>query len=287
MTEVIWHLGDSWWDTALPKYVLANAGATKHTVGIENLAPTEKIAVLMIPGRHSLKDYDDLNRCAAKFEKVIFYIYGDEEGCLHADWLKHPNKIIWWAMPPFAPKQKIERVTVNGWPTDCPEMLDDIGPQRRTLDWFFSGQMTHARRVECVNGLQGIPNGVCNVTMSFTAGLPRVEYYELMRKAKMIPCPAGPCTPDSFRFAEAMEAGCIPIADAKIQHDWYPEGYFQYALGTDELPFPVVSDWSTLPDVMDEWLVDWELKADRCQRWWTSKKQSLVNQMIEDLEQGK
>ena len=29
----------------------------------------------------------------------------------------------------------------------------------------------------------------------------------------MIPCPSGPATPDSFRLWEALEAGCVPIAD--------------------------------------------------------------------------
>lgn len=286
MAEVIWHLADGWWDTALPKYILVHAGITKHTVGIENCAPTENIGILMIPGRHSLEHYDDLNRCAEKFKKVVFFIYGDEEGCLHSDWLKHPDKRIWWAMPPFAHKQAVDVPLVNGWTTNGPEMIAKARANfpNRIYDWSFYGQMTHIRRVQCVDALQEVPNGELLITPGFTQGVPQEKYFEIMVQSKFVPCPSGPCTPDSFRFAEALEAGCVPIADNLIQHTWFPPGYWDYIFGDGPKPFRVVENWRELPQIIESNLPYWKDIAQNCSVWWSLQKKILVKKMKKELE---
>ena len=288
MIPIIWHHADSWWDCALPKYLLR--GATNDSIvsfiglhwaeGIK-----EPVGVIVIPGRHSCNDYAELNKASRSFEKVVWIIIGDEEGIFHSAELNHPDQIIWWLMPPFhIQERRFDRVGPNGWPEGCLELLGEIGPQRRIYDWSFAGQLTHIRRVMCVDALQvesHRPHFLLP-TAGFTQGLPRREYYEIMARSKLVLCPSGPCTPDSFRFAEALEAGCIPIVDDHIQHAWYPPGYWKFVCG-ELLPFPIISDWQELPVVMEFWLKDWERKRNVCQRWWNAVKSIWINKLKEDL----
>lgn len=288
MINVIWHYNDGFWDAALPKYILNHATSCHHFNGLEwakELVGTRK-GVIVIPGRHSCGDYEALNRAAANFKKILFVIIGDEEGIFHSDRLEHPAMKIWWLMPPYHPKQIADRVGPNGWPTDAPMMIQFARKKHhgeRPLDWSFYGQMTHMRRIQCVQATQELTNGQLLPTEGFTQGVPRDQYYDIMVRSKFVLCPSGPCTPDSFRFAEALEAGCVPIVDNLTQHADYPPGYWNYVFDRDVLPFPVISDWSTLPDVLDLALFDWEARARHCAIWWTRYKEDLVKKMQEDL----
>jgi hypothetical protein len=292
MLPVIWHYNSGFWDCALPRYILDGAASCQHFEYNVVNEPGPQLAnppvgVIVIPGRHSCGDYAALNAAAAQFEKVVFIIIGDEEGIFHADQLQHKKKTVVWFMPPFHPLQKVDWVGPNGWPTGAPEMISTaLGFTKgvRDLNWSFLGQMTHIRRIMCVSACQELEApGYLLPTNGFTLGQPRNVYYDVMVRSKLVLCPSGPCTPDSFRFAEALEAGCIPIVDDLIQHAWYPPGYFQYVLG-ENLPFPVLNDWNTLPQVVEEWLDDWELKADRCQRWWKGMKIGWTQRMQRDLD---
>ena len=287
MVPVLWYLGAAQWDTALPYYILGHAAECEHYLA-KRLQVAGDIGVIVIPGRHSAGEnhYTELNEIAAPYRKVIFIIIGDEEADFRADKLQHQNKKVWWLMPPFNPKQKVDRVGPNGWPTHAIEMIaaaKEHSHGSRPYDWSFMGQMTHSRRVECVGAASGLPNGKLLPTKGFTQGVPREDYYASMVRSKVVFCPSGPCTPDSFRFCEALEAGAIPIADDLTPKESYPQGYWNYVFGTDKLPFPVVSDWSTLPSVLADCLKDWQRKTCECQTWWMATKHKLVNQMKQDL----
>lgn len=286
MLPVVWHYNDGFWDCAFPRYILNRAAQIQHSIGLESAMPA-RVGAIVIPGRHSCGDYEQINKAAKHFGKVVFVIIGDEEGIFHSDELKHPKKIVWWFMPPFNPKQQVDRVAPNGWPTDAPFQINwakKLHFKVREFDWSFMGQMTHSRRIECVNATQEImERGKLLVTDGFTRGVPRGEYYDVMVRSKLVLCPSGPCTPDSFRFAEALEAGCVPIVDDLTQNPNYPPGYWNYTLGDLHLPFPLIHDWSTLPAVADFWLKTWKSRAEECRTWWNLKKILWCRQMQEDL----
>jgi len=281
LIPVIWHLSNGWWDTALPKFILSGVPICE-IVGFENVAIDAPLAVLMIPGRHSLNDYDRINICSRRFDKVVFFVYGDEEGAFDLSRLDHPRKRIWWAMPPYV-TQHPDMPLINGWPSEAPALIAQHATKDRVFDWSFMGQVTHSRREQCVAALRDVPFGCLLKTPGFTQGVPRNDYYTVLAQSKLVPCPSGPCTPDSFRFAEALEAGCIPIADDLTPKPEYPQGYWRYTLGVD-CPIPVIQDWSLLPDLMAEWLKDWEEKSAVCQAWWKEKKRYWIRSMREDLQ---
>jgi len=289
MLPVIWHHGDNFWDCALPRYILDSVCECKHAVGLASVPMLEDdLGVIVIPGRHSnvQVQYDHLCDAGSYFKKVIYVIIGDEEGLFQADKLEHPHMTTWWFMPPFHPKQKVDRVAPNGWPSDAPfliELAKKYSFGERPYDWNFMGQVTHSRRIECVNAVIGLRNGRLLRTEGFTKGEPREKYYATMVRSKTVLCPSGPCTPDSFRFAEALESGCIPIVDNLTQNPTYPGGYWNYIFSSQQFPFPVIDDWTLLREVMYSYLKDFPARMHECQAWWLAQKYRMIAEMKEDL----
>lgn len=281
MIPAIWTLGKFSWDVALPQFILSGVH-TCEILGLENVYIDGHVAVILIPGRHSLKLYKEINACAARFDRVIFFLYGDEEGSFDSTRLEHPNKILWWAMPPFK-KQTVDQAVPNGWPTQAPGLIAQAGNLPRIFEWSFYGQSTHVRRRECCAALREMRNGKLLETAGFTQGVPHDEYYRVMVQSLMVACPSGPCTVDSFRICEALEAGCIPIADDCTPDPNFPSGYWNYVFEETKLPFPVLGNWAKLPQVIDEWLYNWESNAEDCAMWWRAKKSSWIDKMKSDV----
>jgi len=144
------------------------------------------------------------------------------------------------------------------------------------------GQVTHIRRIQCVEQLRKMPNGYLLENKGFWQGLERSEYYRVLASAKIIPCPSGPTTPDSFRMAEALEAGCLPIVDATCPVRGYPEGFWRNIFGYDP-PFPIIEDWRDLPRVMEISLQGWPDNRNRAYEWWKGYKGRMKQWLAEDL----
>lgn len=292
MIPVIWHHSDGFWDCALPRYILdhATSGKCMHVVGLAHtpMFAGQDIGVIVIPGRHSNDrvQYDHLCDAGVHFKKVIYIIIGDEEGVFQSKEIAMAHAKIWWFMPPFNPKQAVDRVGPNGWPSSAPEMIAaarKFNQGIRTFDWSFMGQVTHRRRMECAAVADEIPKGYFLGTEGFTQGEPREKYYDVMVRSRAVLCPSGPCTPDSFRFAEALEAGCVPLVDDATPNPTYPPGYWKYVFNGDSFPFPVISDWKLLPMALDLCGNDWQGRIGACRLWWKNQKERMIAEMKEDL----
>ena len=281
MIPLIWDIGKFTWDTALP-FFIASGIRSFEIFGLENVSIDGFSAIIFIRGCNATDHYDKINQCAARFLRVVFFIYGDEEGIFQIYRLDHPNKIVWWAMPPIH-QQKPDRAVILGWPIEAGSMIIQAKTEPRKYDWSFSGQVTHERRVSCVRALREIPHGHLIETPGFRTGVDRASYYSTLSLSKMVPCPSGPITVDSYRFAEVLECGAIPITDNISPDPTFQAGYWTAVLG-ENLPFPVIEDWATLPAVMKEWLSNWEEKSEVCQSWWLAQKQSWIDQMAEDVK---
>ena len=148
-------------------------------------------------------------------------------------------------------------------------------------DWFFSGQITHSRREECVKELRDMKKGNLIETEGFTQGIPQEDYFNHMSQAKIAPCPSGPITVDSFRLFEALELGCIPIADTQTPNeDW--AGFWEW-LFEEPVPFTTIKDWTSLPGYVKDLKRTYPTANNRVQAWWMRYKRKLRKQLYDDL----
>lgn len=285
--HVVWPLGRGFWDMAMLEHVFSHrwrpvcAHTFEHHMKFEDVPADADGAVVVLPARHCDQagmGAHRLTQLLSRFAWALVLATGDEESVFHAEQIQHPNIKRWQFLPKPGKHDFADRRVINGYPTGV-ERLRDFPDEatRRPLRWFFSGQVTHTRRWQCVRVLQTMTDGFLNQTPGFTAGLPHDEYYRLMASAQMVPCPSGAVMPDSFRFAEALEAGCIPMADGRSPHDDYPRGYWNYVLGEEPL-FPVVDSWDALRSFQPRL----EL-ANRLFAWWQGYKRKLAYWMRDDI----
>jgi hypothetical protein len=237
------------------------------------------------------------------YRSVIFVSLGDEEDRFPLHLLAHPNMRIWTQTPRPEGQNAAtaDRYLIEGYHHDTRSILDTFPPHERDLDWFFAGQVTHERREACVRALAASRDPFVRIrrshkhdeegftvrsilikTKAFGSGLSHETYYEFMRRAKIVPCPSGPETPDSFRMAEALESECVPVLDACSPNR--PEGYWDLVFGPEH-PFFVIRDWEReWEPVMDEILGDYERHQRACKDFWQRFKmrfrQSLVHDML-------
>lgn len=250
----------------------------RHVLGFPHLPIDAEGAIVVFHGQQeSVKPRigERLSDYARDLRWVIFVSIGDE-GCdfPYSD-LDHPNMRL-WVQTPKPGKVKADRYLIEGYHPSTQAMLHSLPAIDRDLSWFFAGQVNHARRVECVNQLAQFPHGTLVSTLGFQQGMPLEEYYRHMRRARIVPCPAGPLTPDSFRFAEALEAGAVPILDG-----YAPDGirgYWNMVLG--DHPFAVLYDWSDLSYTMNVLLDSFERQQRLTQFWWKSWKLKMRQQWL-------
>lgn len=259
-----------------------------HWESFKDLPSDADGAVICFPAQWQSEHLDKLNADLARLRWAVVVLFADEESAFPAHLIKHPNMKLWIQSPVPGKHDFADHYLLVGYPTHAPRMIAEVydSSTPKQYDWFFSGQVTHARREECVEQLRGLTGGYLYETAGFTQGLDRATYYSALAAAKLAPAPSGPCTPDSFRLSEALEAGCIPIADA-ICPMWArgydsPLNYWEYVF-RQAPPFPVVQDWKTLPNVMGELLADWPASGNRVSAWWQAYKRRMAYDMEQDL----
>lgn len=243
--------------------------------------------IVVIPGRYHFDKTDEINADIACLKWVLIVIIGDEDGAFPTEKLKHPNMKVWLMLPHDGTKKNVDRYLPNGWPTGTREYLKQFTKQadKRRNDWFFSGQITHKRRRELITYLHSIESvykGKLIETEGFTQGLPHKEYFKEMARAKIVPCPSGAVIPDSFRLYEALEAGCLPLADNKSPNG-KGEDFWHLLFGEKELPFPIVNDWSEAP--LAYHIDTYPKAANLTYAWWQQKKREMAYWLQEDIKQ--
>lgn len=158
------------------------------------------------------------------------------------------------------------------------------GPHDKNIDVFFAGQVNHVRREGCVTALTQLKADFPDLnvqvvpTKGFTLGLPLAEYQDRMRATRVVPCPAGICSQESFRVYEALEAGAIPLAD-QYRPDLTGDGFWSM------LGVPVgglVGSWAGLPHQVERLLND-PFYAPSILAEWQQYKRSLVYRLHDDV----
>ena len=238
--------------------------------------------IIVLPARHhATREYIGyLNLDIGSMAWAIVMLIGDEESVFDSDAVLHLNCREWIMMRRPDRARATNRPILNG-PAPHIHLLDETPCPAKTLDWFMAGQITHPRRVDCASQLHSMSNGLLIESQGFTLGLSPADYVHGLSIAKVAPCPSGPRAPDSFRFAEALESGCVPIADAHAPIP-YPDGYWQSVLGND-LPFTIIEQWSELSAVMERELSSWPANANRCSAFWLSHKRDMAYNLLQDI----
>ena len=253
----------------------------EHFSGFESLPKSTKGAVIIVHGGHLRDQVDKINQDASSLEWVIFIGIGDEDNDFPYHLLWHRNFKL-WMQSPVPGKSRADRFPIVGYPCDTHEHL--VIDPARPLDWFFAGQVTHIRREECAAQLRHLKGGRLLETQQFYSGMEHAEYYRTLGQAKIIPCPSGPVNSDTFRMAEALEAGCIPVVDQKPgwKHN-HPRGFFDMIF-PQGFPFPLLENWSEFPAVLDNLLANYPAKQKEVADWWASYKADYYSWLGHDLK---
>lgn len=284
--HVVWWTGHpqvaarTFWDQAIVLDLLARS--RHNLVEHDNIdaVPAGDGAVVCVPARFQDGDATLLNKALAPLPWVVLILTSDEEASFPYEDLDHPNLTAWVQYPRPSRHDNARRLPL-GSTTDTPG-LDQHDGEDRPLDWFFAGQITHHRRVDAARGIVGHENGLLLASSRFAGGFDQATYLQHLASSKVVLAPSGPVSPDSFRLWEALEAVALPIVDARASHYDPDEPYWPWLLEED-LPFPVIEDWDTVGDVVDDALLGWPANAVRASAWWQQTKRRLAAQIDRDI----
>ena len=141
----------------------------------------------------------------------------------------------------------------------------------RPLLWSFAGHSRSDMRRAMLAALGPLGPSRTHISSGFDAadGLPQNAYREQLESSLFAPCPSGFSTPDTFRFCESLEAGCIPIVERGAECD-----YYRSWLG--DHPALVVRRWDQAPELMDRVVTSGEAERLRqsCIQWWDTAKRA-------------
>lgn len=241
--------------------------------------PKDQKAIVVIPARSHFDIANKVNKELAKIDKVVLICSGDEERVFPVDQIRHPNIKI-WVQNPHPDKDEIYDKIGTGY---APHDLKDT-VFNKDIDVFFSGQITHRRRLEMQRVIgDSIPDTWhINYTEGFTQGFEPKEYFNLMSRAKIAPAPSGAVIPDSFRVFEALQTMAIPIAD-EVNPDGSIEGYWEWLFG-ETVKFPLLKKWESLSGYVDDILPNYTELVHRQTEWWINYKKKIRNRLRKQLD---
>lgn len=269
------------WDTTMLNLLL-DGSLYPHGLKFERLDayPDAEGILLAIPARYWADHTGSINEAIAKYRWVLAFRTSDEEDTFDIGKIVHPN-IRWWVQTPRAGRDYGDARLFGVGYTPHLAVLPSQPPEK-SVDLFMSAQQTHARRQAAFDALAGTQHMArVHATTGFTHGLQPAEYAQQMCQAKIAPAPSGAVSPDSFRLWEALQAHCVPIADAVSPVDGVAQ-YWTRLFGS--VPFPVITDYSDLPGWIDDQLADWPRPANRIAAWWIREKRAMAHKLRDDLK---
>ena len=216
----------------------------------------------------------------AHLKWILLFVTANEEGNSNYHKSLSPNCKVWLQTPHR--HQTCDRAIPWGWTPNC---RVDAWPER-TLDYSFAGQITHKRRWDLMEALPEVAmvnrKWEFHGSDGFAKGISQAEYYGLMARSKVIPCPSGPVTVDSFRVCEALELGAVPILDTWSPRGPYPE-YWQRVFPRH--PFETLDNWRMFPFQLEHILRNWSMVSEVVQRYWAQWKAKQKEFLLADLKE--
>lgn len=238
--------------------------------------------IIVFPARAQTDCLEQLQTYLLKFDWCILMLTGDEENVFPFEKLQHENMQIYVMSPRTTPRYDNVEFLGTGY-APAIDHLPLYAPEK-THNYFFAGQITHERRSDMDAAIVQMETnnymaGMYVPTKSFTAGLPPDQYINELAKSKVAYCPSGPETPDTFRLFEALEAGCVPIVDTRVQSSKnnadFGDDYWERFFGAP-VPFPVITDWKDLHGYTLDVLKNWDAMSVAVGDWWLRQKRKMA-----------
>lgn len=257
--------------------------------------------IVILPGAwiHDKNLYSEVMEAIDLLDRGIIIHSGDEEvamdsGCLVAGGQERHRLLVQAPRPHHEGSSLAKRHLLYGWPEDTRRILATVREKfglrwKDRGEWSFVGQNNHAFRNDCVDQLRkrGEDSAFLAETGGFAQGMPREDYLAIMANHKVVPCPSGPQSPETFRLYEALEAGCIPIAQRRAPAGGWPEGFNYWTWRYGSIPFPTVETW----DEAHGWLDLYrdpalaQSAATRCSAWWILQKREEAQNLVSDINE--
>ena len=147
----------------------------------------------------------------------------------------------------------------------------------REHEVFFSGQGGHELRDRAIDALLDFDfSGHVSRTEGFTKGMRHDDYEAHLLRTQVAPAPSGPCTPDTFRFYEALDAGCVPIRDGDTR-------FWQLLQPHQPFHTPVVQDWERSRGWISAALGNWGQAAASASAWWKQERRRLAGVLHDQI----
>ena len=262
------------WDYGLLKEIFDKNKIDQ--IKVTNIPKVDR-GFIVIPGPQNVGYEDDINKEIQNISRTVLFITGDEEGKFDIDKISHPNAEIWIQYPHEKHKD------YNKLPAGVPQHLNKFIPEYKSkdIDLYFGGQVTHSRRQELAKAIQQVPNALFKPTEGFSQGDQPIDYYRTLASAKIAPAPSGAEVIDSFRFYEAIEMLCLPIAD-EVDSKNIKTNFYNLLFGVN---FPVngVDNWKQMKKLVPALLNEYPKNMHRVVCWWIKYKRDLSIKIMRQI----
>lgn len=254
------------WDYGLLKEIFDKYGVEQIKV---NSLPKVDRAFVVVPGSQNLGHEEDVNTELQKIDRVVLFLTGDEQVRFDLKKITHPNIEIWIQTP------HIKHQKYNKLPLGVPQHLKKYVPEytKKEHDIYFGGQITHSRRRQLADAMEDIPGALFKPTGGFAQGDQPADYYRTLASTRIAPSPSGAVVIESFRFYEALEMLCLPIAD-ELDPAGNPMNYYDFVFES-ETPVKTIVDWHLLKNMIPSLLNDYPNNMHRAVAWWIKQKRDL------------
>lgn len=233
--------------------------------------------VIVFPARAQVDYAKQFREYLETLKWAIVFLTGDEESVFPVEEIDLPHVSIWVMSPKQGRHDKFRKLG-SGYPPQCNPKY-----QVKISNFFFAGQViNNHRRSELMPLIENMDGDILQ-TKGFTQGYPHAEYYDRMERAKIVLCPSGPESPDSFRLFEALECGAIPIADSITQRGNSDGEYWEY-LFDEPIPLPVYKSTEQVPGYISDTLERWDDLSIKVGEWWINRKRRYALDLASDIE---
>lgn len=237
----------------------------------------EEKAIVVISGQGNSNREEEINKELQKIKKVILFIIADANSEFDLDKISHSNIEIWKQYP--RKKHNKYHTYSAGVPSHFINNEPEYSKKENTL--YFSGQITHKRRLDLKNILPYTQDAKYNFSLIYTKGHSQKYFYDNLSKSKISPCPSGQFILDTFRVYESIEMLSLPIIDT-INAYGDIDNYFEMVYGS--IPAPRISDWSKLPEKINEILKDYPDNLHTLGCWWAKYKRDFEIKILKQID---